>query len=93
LNLRQRIWLELIKDDDIGINYLIGMANIILDALGRKKHCNATLAIEMRPKLNQEFGYLNLAILNEAAMAIDMEPTLKAEIRKAHLEDEKLKEI
>jgi hypothetical protein len=32
-------------------------------------------------------------MVNDIAMAIEMEPTLEAEIRKARLEDEKLKEI
>jgi hypothetical protein len=47
----------------------------------------------MRSELRQEIGYLNLAIVNEAAMSVEMEPMLEAEIRKAQLEDEKLKEI
>jgi hypothetical protein len=47
----------------------------------------------MRPELCQEIGCLNLAMVNEVAMAIEMEPTLKAEIKKAQKEDEKLKEI
>jgi hypothetical protein len=34
LNLRQRIWLELIKDYDLGINYHLGNANVVADALG-----------------------------------------------------------
>jgi hypothetical protein len=29
LNLRQRRWLELIKDYDLGINYLPGKANVV----------------------------------------------------------------
>jgi hypothetical protein len=33
LNLRQRRWLELIKDYDLGINYHPGKANIVADAL------------------------------------------------------------
>jgi hypothetical protein len=53
------------------------MANIIADALSHKKYCNATLTIGMRPELRQEIGYLNLAILNEAAMVVEMELTLK----------------
>jgi hypothetical protein len=93
LNLRHRRWLELIKDYDVGINYHPGKANIVAAALSRKKHCNATLAIRMRPELRQEFGYLNLAIVNEVAMVVEMEPMLEAEIRKAQLEDEKLKKI
>jgi hypothetical protein len=33
LNLRQRRWLELIKDYDLGINYHPGKANVVVDAL------------------------------------------------------------
>jgi hypothetical protein len=47
----------------------------------------------MRPKLCREIRYLNLVIVNEAAIAVEVEPMLEAEIRKAKLEDEKLKEI
>jgi hypothetical protein len=47
----------------------------------------------MRPKLRQEIGYLNLTMVNETAMIVEVEPTLKAEIKKAQLEDEKLREI
>jgi ribonuclease HI len=42
LNLRQRRWLELIKDYDLGINYHPRKANVLADALSRKKYCNAT---------------------------------------------------
>jgi hypothetical protein len=47
----------------------------------------------MKPEFHQEIGYLNLAIVNETAMVVEMEPMLEAEIRKAQLEDEKLKAI
>jgi hypothetical protein len=36
LNLTQRRWLELIKDFDLGINYHLGKANIVVDALSRR---------------------------------------------------------
>ncbi|KAA3470728.1 integrase [Gossypium australe] len=36
LNLRQRRWLELIKDYDLVINYHPGKANVVVDALSRK---------------------------------------------------------
>jgi hypothetical protein len=51
LNLRQRQWLELIKDYDIGINYHLGKANVVADALSRKKYCNATFARRIQPEL------------------------------------------
>ena len=36
LNLRQRRWLELFKDYDCIIDYHLGMANVVVDALSRK---------------------------------------------------------
>jgi hypothetical protein len=80
LNLRQRRWLELIKDYDVGINYHPGKANIIADTLSHKKYCNATFSRRMRPELCQEIRYLNLALVNETAMAVEVEPMLEGEI-------------
>jgi hypothetical protein len=80
--------LELTNDYDIRINYHPGKANNVVDALSHKKYCNAKLTSGMRPELRQEIGYLNLAMVNEIAMAVQIEPTLKAKIRKAQLEGE-----
>jgi lipopolysaccharide biosynthesis glycosyltransferase len=44
LNLRQCRWLELIKDYDVGINYHLGKANVIANALSHKKYCSTTFA-------------------------------------------------
>ncbi|WVZ63683.1 hypothetical protein U9M48_013296 [Paspalum notatum var. saurae] len=40
LNMRQRRWLELIKDYDLEIHYHPGKANVVSDALSRRAHCN-----------------------------------------------------
>jgi hypothetical protein len=40
LNLRQRRWLELIKDYNIKIHYHIGKANIVADVLSQKAYCH-----------------------------------------------------
>ncbi|WVZ90444.1 hypothetical protein U9M48_036746 [Paspalum notatum var. saurae] len=46
LNMSQRRWLELIKDYDLEIHYHPGKANVVVDALSRRAHCNV---IEARP--------------------------------------------
>jgi hypothetical protein len=93
LNLRQRRWLELTKDYDLGINYHPGKTNVVADALSRRKYCKGTFARRMRPELHREFNYLNLTIVNDAAVAMEVEPTLEEEIHEGQLEDAKLKEI
>jgi hypothetical protein len=80
LNLRQRRWLELIKDYDFGINYHPGKANVLADALSRKKYCNATFAKRIRPELHKAIKYLNLTIVNDTTVTMEVEPTLEAEI-------------
>jgi hypothetical protein len=91
--LRQRRWLELIKDYDLRINYHPGKANVVVDVLSRKKYCNATFARRMPPELQREIKYLNLGMVNEAKVAMEVELTLEVEIREGQLEDTKLKEI
>jgi hypothetical protein len=85
--------LELIKDYDLGINYHPGKANVVADALSRKKYCNATFARRMQPVLRREIEYLNLGMVSEAKVTMEVEQTLEDEIREGQLEDAKLKEI
>jgi hypothetical protein len=80
LNLRQQRWLELIKDYDLGINYHPGKVNVVADTLSRTKYCKATFARRMQPELRREIKYLNLAIVNDAEVAMEVEPTLEVEI-------------
>jgi hypothetical protein len=40
LNMRQRRWLELIKDYELEVHYHPGKANVVADALSRKHRCN-----------------------------------------------------
>jgi ribonuclease HI len=80
LNMRQRRWLELIKDYDLRINYHPGKANVVADALSRKKYCNASFVRRMQPELRREIEYLNLRMVNEAEVTMEVEPTLEVEI-------------
>ena len=60
LNLRQRRWLELIKDYDLGINYHPGKANVVADALSRKTYLNTLITREIEPEICEAFERLNL---------------------------------
>jgi hypothetical protein len=40
LNMRQRRWLELIKDYEFEVHYHLEKANVVVDALSRKHRCN-----------------------------------------------------
>lgn len=46
--MRQRRWLELLKDYDFGLNYHPGKANVVADALSRKTlHMSAMMVMEL----------------------------------------------
>ncbi|WVZ52806.1 hypothetical protein U9M48_003828 [Paspalum notatum var. saurae] len=94
LNMRQRRWLELIKDYDMEIHYHPGKANVVADALSRKSYANMALGFMMPHKLCEEFERLSLGFLHHTtAAAFEAEPTLEQEIREHQKNDEKLQEI
>jgi hypothetical protein len=94
LNLRQRRWLELIKDYDLAINYHHGKANVVAEALSHGSHVSR-LVVESKPfKLCEEFDKLNLRIVaNTEATEMEVGSSLLQEIRKDQIEDEKIQEI
>jgi hypothetical protein len=94
LNLRQRRWLELIKDYNLGINYHPGKANVVADALSRRSHVSQLVVDSMPIELCEEFDKLNLRIVaNTEAMEMELGSSLLQEIQKGRLEDEKAQEI
>jgi hypothetical protein len=72
LNLRQRRWLELIKDFDLGINYHPGKADVVADALSRRSHVSQLVVGSMPFELCEEFDKLNLRIVSNTE-ATEME--------------------
>jgi hypothetical protein len=94
LNLRQRRWLELIKDYDLGINYHPGKANVVADALSRRSHVSQLVVDSMSFELCEEFDKLNLRIVaNTEVTEIEVCSNLLQEIQKGQVEDEKIQEI
>jgi ribonuclease HI len=83
LNLRQRRWLELIKDYDLEIHYHPGKANWVADALSRKEHVHSAFVVQLPKELAKDFERLNLGIVTHTeGVTIELEPTLEQEIRK-----------
>jgi hypothetical protein len=94
LNLRQRRWLELIKDYDLGINYHPVKANVVADAFSRRSHVSQLVVNSMPFELCEEFDKLNLRIIvNTEAKEMDVGSSLLQEIRRGQHEDEKVQEI
>ncbi|WVZ70752.1 hypothetical protein U9M48_019394 [Paspalum notatum var. saurae] len=94
LNMRQRRWLELIKDYDLEIHYHPGKANVVADALSRKSYVNMAVAFRMPFELCVEFESLNLGFVHHTTVAtFEAEPTPEQEIRNHRKTDEKIREI
>jgi hypothetical protein len=94
LNLRQRRWLELIKDYDLEIHYHPGKANLVADALSWKGQVHAAIVTQLPDELAEDFERLNLGIVaHTEGITIEVEPTLEQEIRKGQIGDTKIQEI
>ena len=64
LNLRQRRWLELLKDYDCTILYHPGQANIVADALSRKSMGSLThVSVHQRPLVKEVRECLNDGVM------------------------------
>jgi hypothetical protein len=88
LNMRQRRWLELIKDYELEVHYHPGKANVIADALSRKAHYNYLLAVCLTGEESITRVLPNLSLFN-----ITLTPTLRDEIIDAQKDDEGMDHI
>ena len=80
LNLRQRRWMELIKDYDCVIDYHSGKANVVADALSRK-------SIQMLRALN---AHLSLSDDGTVVAELIARPSLLNQVLEAQRKEEKI---
>jgi hypothetical protein len=93
LNLRQRRWLELIKDYDLNIHYHPGKENVVADALSRKHYCNNLMVREEQPALHEELEKLSLEIVEGGQLnELRVKYTLEDQIRQAQKECPEIQE-
>jgi hypothetical protein len=92
--MRQRRWLELIKDYELEIHYHPSKANVVADALRRKSQVNMMAAQPMSYELAKEFDKLSLGFINSTqGVTVELEPTLERDISEGQKDDEKISEI
>jgi hypothetical protein len=73
--MRQRRWLNLIKDYKLEVHYHLEKANVVVDALSHKAHCNYLPAVCSTGEESSTQVLLDLSIFN-----ITLTPTLRSEI-------------
>jgi hypothetical protein len=81
--MRQRRWLELIKDYELEVDYHPGKANVIMDALSRKAHCNYLPAMHITGEESSTRVLPDLSLYN-----ITLTPTLRGDIITTQKNDE-----
>jgi hypothetical protein len=87
--MRQRRWLELIKDYDLEVHYHPGKANVVADALSRKVHCNYLTVESYSETLCEDLRKLLLEMVEQGNLnAISVESNLYDRIFLAQLNDE-----
>jgi hypothetical protein len=86
LNMRQRRWLELMKDYDLTIHYHPGKANIVADALSRKSGSSMASLITKQPEIFEDIRKMDLHVCVEGMVAqmsqLRLQSTLFDNIRK-----------
>ena len=92
--MRQRRWLELVKDYDMNLQYHPGKANVVADALSCKSYVNGLTAGELPEELCEQFKDLRLEIVPKGYLALlEVQPMLMDKIREAQKFDKEIGEI
>ncbi|KAD6119183.1 hypothetical protein E3N88_10454 [Mikania micrantha] len=93
LNMRQRRWLELLKDYDANIQYHPGKANVVADALSRKNF-GAISCLQIQPRIISDLDKMSVSIhmgQSDSYLAkLQIEPDLISRIKEAQKDDGEL---
>src|SRR6266498_4500630 len=94
LNMRQRRWLELIKDYNLEVHYHPGKANVVVDALSCKSHCNCHMVRSPVTTLCADLEKLNLGVSPQGTVLnLELVPTLREQIVAAQCNDKGIAHI
>jgi hypothetical protein len=92
--MRQRRWLELIKDYELEIHYHPGKANVVADALSRKAFCHCLTMKTSDNMLCQEMERLNLGTIQHGTSNhLKLESVILQQIIDAQRNDGGMKHI
>nr|GFA30211.1 retrotransposon protein, putative, Ty3-gypsy subclass [Tanacetum cinerariifolium] len=92
LNMRQRRWLELLKDYDTNIQYHPGKANVVADALSRKS--SMIVGIKVEEEIIRDLERLDIKLYVRGQhgywASLRVEPDLISRIKEAQKEDSEI---
>ncbi|GKV48180.1 hypothetical protein SLEP1_g55007, partial [Rubroshorea leprosula] len=91
LNMRQRRWLELLKDYDLTISYHQGKANVVADALSRKDHGNLATILTSQRCIMEDLMRMDVRLRvyspDTFVATLQVQPTLIEKIKTTQLDD------
>ena len=95
--MRQKRWLELIKDYDCSINYHPSKANVVADALSRKSSCFSAALLTTQKEIIKDLKRMGIEIVmgdSQVFMAsLTIQPTLLEKIKSSWVDDAQIVKI
>lgn len=93
LNMRQRRWLELVKDYNCEILYHPGKANVVVDALSRKRPGQVASMVQILPQLAKDMVRSSIEFVVGKLHNLMLQFDLLERIKTAQLQDPELVKV